>query len=839
MSEAPPTVRRLPNGLRVVVQTRDVPLASIVWWTNTGSTADPTTKSGSAHFLEHMLFKGTQTYGVGEAPKAIESLGGDLNAYTSLEQTVLHATVLSDGWQQAVSIIADMALHSLIDPEETDRERQVVLEEIRGAVSDPDELLYRKLQSASFPEHAYARPILGSAEHVSAIASGDLIAFWKQHWTAHNTVVSICGDVDPEAVVRHLTAVTSGWESDRAPVSVSNPVAPSDAATIHVKDETRQSRIAEFLWQIPGELTEDFLALEALALALMDGPGAAVTERLSDDGVVIAEPRAGAVGYRDGGTLSLAFVPDKGSAQEQCHQVLTTVNEVIREGLDPELVERVVAGMAADLAFELETVDGMAWRIAHGLVEYDDAGHVWRRIAQIRALTAERLNDVARRYIADVAPIVGLMSPELPQFSITAPAAPIPDEAQRHAWTLDNGVKVHVTPSNSPSVGLSIRALGGRAEEHKFTPGIAVAWGEMVTAGADELSAGRFSAALDRTGGRVWGSATRTTLGVHGKFPAERARTGIQLALATISDPEFDPQAWERVREELIHEAESAGDFASWVASRAIWNRIWSGHPWSKPAIASPYHLRRITLDEIRRFHDHQFRGRNIVVSIDGPIAPAVVERLLHETIATLPAGRPPRSLRAARADHPATSTTLRRTAPGEQAHVELGILGLPSLHPDYPKLLVLCTILGSQGGRLFLELRERNSLAYSVWAEARSALLGGCVHIGLACSPDRVAEARAALEAQLHALASHPPTDEEVLRAQRILQGYRVTDMQRSSWRARFASQSLISGQSVDPLQDIDVWNAVSTKELRAFTAALLERPRTWVVVLPEESST
>jgi len=181
----------LANGLRVVVHPRPVPLAALYLWIEAGSVDERSDEHGAAHFLEHMLFKGTPTRGVGDVPATIESLGGDLNAYTSLESTVLHATVELDGWKEALDVLADMSQRSLLDATELEREREVILEEVRGTASDPEELLYEGVQSALYADHAYARPILGTAAEVAELPRQALMNFWRREWGPQRAVLSL------------------------------------------------------------------------------------------------------------------------------------------------------------------------------------------------------------------------------------------------------------------------------------------------------------------------------------------------------------------------------------------------------------------------------------------------------------------------------------------------------------------------------------------------------------------------------------------------------------------------------------------------------------------------
>lgn len=833
----------LDNGLRIVVQPRPFPLAALTWWVDAGSIDERPGEHGAAHFLEHMLFKGTQRRGVGEAPAIIEGLGGDLNAYTSLEQTVLYATVESSGWKTGLDVLADMARHSLIDPAETERERSIVLEEIRGAQSDPEEALYRALQSAAYPGHAYARPILGTAEEIQRIPRDALLAFWRREWSPGRTFLSIAGDIDPDEVIAEATRLLGDWSPGppRQPIAV--PVTPGPGPHLRrVHGGARQTRQAEILWRTAAETHADHLALDMLALALGDGPGGAVPDRLTDQDILLADPAGGATAYRQGGVLSLAFVPDSDDADAQVEAVVETLHEVLHEGLDDDLVERVKSGMIADHVFEGETLSGAAWRAAQGWATYGDPDHATGVLQQTRAITAERLGSVARTYLTPDRMVVGLLAPSGAQTPTPDPlydavhrarARARPDPHAPIARTLKNGVRVRILPDEGPVIGLSMQAVGGRLTEPARRAGLATAWAQLVTAGADGKSAGAFSTEVDRTGGELWGSSGRSTLGLHGRFPGGMGTDGIRLALSAIASPEFDETAWGRTREEMLHDAESAADFASWVSGVALWGRIWSRHPWARPGVGTRGSVRSLNPEVISDYHDDHITGDNLVVAITGPVVSSRTFRLVEEWLEDLPARN--RLVLPDPVPAPTRSGTLQRTAPGEQAHIEIGTRGLGIDDPDTPAAELLSTLLGAQGGRFFLDLRERRHLAYEVWAEHVTAVGGGLFQCGLACDPARIEEASIALHAALDEAIRVPPTAEELQRAARTLRGSRISALQRATFRARRLAASTLLDLDPDPMARVAMWSRVTPAHVTAVARRLLGGPRTSVIVRPE----
>lgn len=192
----------LPNGLVVVCETIPyVRSVTVGIWVKTGSKYENAGEYGLTHFLEHLLFKGTQNRSAREIAEQMDAVGGQLNAFTSKEYTCFYARVLSDHFAFAMELLSDMLQNSVFAAEDFDREKQVVLEEIKLYEDTPDELIHDLCAKSVLGDHPLGRSVLGSIESISAITREQTIAFWREHYTADNLIISVAGQVDPEIVL--------------------------------------------------------------------------------------------------------------------------------------------------------------------------------------------------------------------------------------------------------------------------------------------------------------------------------------------------------------------------------------------------------------------------------------------------------------------------------------------------------------------------------------------------------------------------------------------------------------------------------------------------------------
>lgn len=208
-----PCVMIQEGGLRALVwpmqETRSV---SIGFWFRLGSRDEPEAMHGVAHFIEHMLFKGTRRRSSAEISRAVEGRGGDLNAFTGEETTCYYARCSARHFDVVADVLVDMLTDSLIESDEVEREREVILEEIRMYQDQPAAVAQEILNEAIWPGQALGRSILGTAASLQNLRATELVNYWRQHYHPANMVLAVAGRIDPEQVRKRLKHWADRWQ---------------------------------------------------------------------------------------------------------------------------------------------------------------------------------------------------------------------------------------------------------------------------------------------------------------------------------------------------------------------------------------------------------------------------------------------------------------------------------------------------------------------------------------------------------------------------------------------------------------------------------------------------
>lgn len=292
--------RRLASGLTII--TRRVPnkVVTVDVWVGTGSADEDERLNGVTHFLEHMLFKGTPRFGPGELDRTIMEIGGVWNAGTSKDFTHYYVTVAAPFFGRALDAVSDMFQNALIDPAEFERERPVILEEIRRKQDSPGGVLFDALYGSSFRKGPYQRTVLGTHESVSALSRDDMYDYYKSRYTADNITVLVVGDTDPEAAA---TAVASAFDG-LGPAPGSG--APwGNGSCERAAGESRILRLAvgetyaALAFPAPGIASaDDVLGLDLAATILADGRSSRLYRTLKEDLRLVNSVSAGSPTHR-------------------------------------------------------------------------------------------------------------------------------------------------------------------------------------------------------------------------------------------------------------------------------------------------------------------------------------------------------------------------------------------------------------------------------------------------------------------------------------------------------------------------------------------------------------
>jgi len=399
-------VTTLPNGLRVATDTMpDVQSVSLGCWVGVGTRNEAASVNGVAHLVEHMLFKGTRRRSAFRISEEIENVGGQLNAYTTREQTAYYAKVLHEDAPLALDILSDMIQHSTLDAEELVRERTVVLQEIGQSADTPDDIIFDHFQSTAYPGQAIGRPVLGSAEIVGALPREALVDYIAGHYGAPGMVLSAAGRIEHDRMV-DLAMKAFGDLPSGAP--------PKPETARYTGGDFREDRDLEQMHLVlgfdgVGVHDPDFYAHSVLSTLLGGGMSSRLFQEVREKRGLVYSIYTFTGGYHDGGLFGVYA----GTGEDEVAELVPVVcDEIAKVGADvtEDEVARARAQLKAGTLMALESTMSRCEQLGQQMLIYDRPVPVEEIVAKIDGVDRESVVKAASRLRAS-RPTVAALGP--------------------------------------------------------------------------------------------------------------------------------------------------------------------------------------------------------------------------------------------------------------------------------------------------------------------------------------------------------------------------------------------------------------------------------------------
>ncbi len=412
----------LSNGMQVVViPDHRAPVVTHMVWYRVGAADETGGQSGIAHFLEHLMFKGTQKHPGDEFRQRVAAIGGDENAFTSSDYTAYFQRVAKENLGEMMAFEADRMTNLVLTEPMVATERDVVLNERRDRVEkNPEAMLNEALLRILYLNHPYGRPIIGWNHEIRALDRKTALGFYTRYYTPNNAVLVVAGDVNPDEVRRLAEAsygkIPARPEAVRAPRPAEPPgIGPR---TVTVRDENVREPQLQRAYIVPSAASGEPGEAEALSL-LAEILGGGATSRLYD-GLVRGDGPAtyAGAGYQSGGLDRMRFVvyglPKPGTSLRDLEARIEAVIADLQEnGVNEEELARAKRSAIAQAIYSLDNQTALANIVGQALTVGRTLEDVQTWPARIQAVTAKEVQAVAEKYLQPESSATGYLEPPL------------------------------------------------------------------------------------------------------------------------------------------------------------------------------------------------------------------------------------------------------------------------------------------------------------------------------------------------------------------------------------------------------------------------------------------
>ncbi len=395
---AGPVRHVLPNGVPVIIQEhRASDVVALQLWVRAGGRDEAAAELGLAHYLEHMLFKGTATRPPGFIEREVEGVGGRINAGTSWDYTFYHTVLPARQVVAAIEMLVDVGVNASLEAELLEAEKQVVLEEMRLNDDSPRRFLVRQLFASAYEGHPYGRPVIGRPELITALSRETLVSFYRRHYVPEMFTLVVVGAVNPEQVLRTARATLGSLPRSgarRLPLPLPAPMRPVRVETVRPGGQAQLG----LAWHAPRLDHADTPALDLLMSILGRTKASRLVASLRERQGIVSSISSSLSAMEGAGLVMVTAQLEPEQVERAEAGILAEIRRVRDSGVTPTELKRAITAMEVEHEFSTETAEGRAR--AYGLAET-----IWRLeeellyVDRIRSVTATQVQAVARRYL--------------------------------------------------------------------------------------------------------------------------------------------------------------------------------------------------------------------------------------------------------------------------------------------------------------------------------------------------------------------------------------------------------------------------------------------------------
>jgi zinc protease len=817
--------KKLRNGLTVLFYPYErEEVVTVKLCVKVGSSYEKESEAGITHLIEHMIFKGTETKKPEDIVGVVEALGGYMNAFTSYDYTCYYVAGPSTITEKAFDILSDVVFHPYFDPVELEREKEVVIEEMKMRLDNPFVLLFENLMKASYKKYPYRRPIIGYENTVKSFKRKDLLSFLNHFYTPKNMTLIVVGNLEEKKLFSLINKFFSSLPK-RKLKKVTFPKEPytKNPSLIWIERPVKEGY---FAFTLPGASfrDEDAPYLDLLSEILGGGESSRLYIRLKRDLNLVKTIATSSFTPYGPGLFEIYGTADPQNFKEIIKEILLELEKIKLSGVSSEELNKAKTQILSDFIFSSETSEGLSSTLgSFQLIRGSYKDVLWYQ-KKIETATIEDLIRVSKKYFNPQKLVVSFLSEkkffkvgELQKLIKGLDPKPSPQ-----IFTLENNLKVILYPQNDiPSVGITLAFPGGLRFETKETNGIFQALTLLWTRGTKNYTAEELAERLESIGTTIKGFTGRNTFGLKMLSLSSKLDESLEYFKEVLLYPSFEERECEKAKPELISLLLRQQDQPISLAVSEFLKFLFPDHPYGLNSAGNLEFYQKFTGEDLKTIYKKFVRPEKGVLVITGNFELTSVKDKIKNLLKDWVSENQKTALEEPEPIFPKPLFT-RVEKETFQTQILLGFQ-TPGLNAkEKVALEVLNSALSGQNGRLFRFLRDEKSLAYVVTSflifyPKRSAFV-----LYLGCSPEKEKSAISGLWEILEEIKIYGLSPEEIERAKNRLIGSQKLDLQSNlsiseemainevlglGWNYSFLYENLVKS-----VKDVDIKNLIET---------------------------
>lgn len=809
---------KLDNELNVLlINSPGSTAGTVQMWFRAGSALEKTDHEGIAHFLEHMFFKGTPTRPGAGIAHEIESYGGEVNAFTSFDYTCYYINTPHLFIDRSVNILIDMVANPMFLEEDIPAERQVVFEEYRRALDNPSQFNFMQLQKSGF-SGGYEHPILGREETILNFSREQLTNFRNKYYNLENAMLVIAGDLkNKEEILKAVSKVKMphGDKSSFGEFKLKNK------PTINVHDKDIRQATLSISIQAPSYGSEKAAAQDLAINCLAHGETSRLYQALVAQNSTCNGVAGSSMYFANGGAhmMKMNFPP------ENLTKVLAglekTLKDIVEKGFKNEEVLKIKNQYIASKVYEKESIESFAFSLGHGFAQSGNIFCEEEFIERVRAASVEQVMDGLVEIFHHSLHLTLQMprGQKLPQAEKTLKSwqeklskyfkSKKLKETKTKIIGSDFDPKVHVVEIKpgikfiyrqnkmTPTFVLHTYLKGGVTAETEKTAGQHHLLSRLLTYGYKGMPYNKLKNELENLSAYLSGFSGKNAYGLtlHGQTKDQEGL--FKHFFGTLNSPEVPTKFFAHEKKITLRALDNQKEDPVKQAFKAFYRQMFHGHPYSLDISGTPETLKSMSATSLKKLHLGNLKKQEMVITYCGDQEWSVIHPLILEMTKSLP--NRPKLTKNKKKVTPKKASEQWIEMQREQTQMVIGKPAYNITQKEDAYLKMISAHLSGQSSELFVEVRDRQGLCYSVSPVHISALEAGCWAIYIGSGKDKILQARDAIFNILNNLSEKGVSREEFERIKTMIDGQNLLGIQTNEDYAQFYSIPVLHGLGVD----------------------------------------
>lgn len=793
---------------------------SVQIWFRAGSALEKKEDHGIAHFLEHMFFKGTAKRPGHKIAHDIETFGGDVNAFTSFDYTCYYINTPAPNLKESIEILMDMVSNPLFGESDIPSERDVVFEEYRRSLDNPNQYGFMRMQETCFAG-GYAHPILGTPETIKKFSRKQLLNFRKEHYNLSNALLVIAGDFYGPHTKNKLIPLIEKFKIPQGPASEFPffKLNEKEQIDLHQKDV----RMAQLTLALQAPLwSSDEAAIEDLALNCLGyGEMSPLHKSLILDGSTANAVSSSTMFMNKGGFHYLKILFPYAHMNKVLSKTLKVLEGAYKEGFKDEELQKIKNQYIATKVYDKESIESYSFALGHSFAQTGDIAAEEKFLERVKKAELFKVNEALRHVLKrnlqislqvgkeDSMPkakkAIAQFKKDFKKISVASKADPrlkkaikIKQDPQVRELLLKDGVNfIYRQNKMTPTFVLYTYIKAGQVNETQKDAGIHNIMSALLSKGNAKRNFEEIKKITEDKSAGFSGFSGKNAYGLSLHAQSAHSKELFELFMETLLTPTFPEDHFAIERNLIERTLDNQKEDPIKQCLNLVSNIVFHNHPYAMNILGNKEALENFTTEKLKNLHHDHLNKREIVISYCGDLEMDEVLDMLEPYLNKIKPRKVPKK------DKNPTKGKFGEHAymkfDREQTHMFVGMPIPPSGSPEHLYLKMITAHLSGQSSELFVEVRDRQGLCYSAQPIHFIGFEGGYWGIYMASGAEKVPQAMKAIHNLLNKVKNHGLSKEEFLRVKSMIQGQNLLNIQTNDDYSNIYSLPALQHQGLD----------------------------------------